>query len=83
MLPICDSALWKLYPKAGASTLAQFVSIAKSGGPYEAPRVIEALPGRPAPPVFAGALRFQQEEHMERSIGCAKNTLNPGRRWGG
>jgi len=39
-----------MYPKARAADLAHFLTLAKSGHPYENPMVIEDLPGRQTPP---------------------------------
>jgi sugar phosphate isomerase/epimerase len=81
ILPIYTDAFWKMYPKAKAPSLARFLAIAKAGAPYERNMVIEDVPGRPTPPHFAEALKFQQKEHMERSIAYAQKTLHLGRRW--
>ncbi len=43
--------------------------------------VIEDLAGRSTPPQFLEAIRFQQREHMERSIDYARKVLDLGVRW--
>jgi hypothetical protein len=83
VLPYLDPAYWQTYPQARAADFARFLALAKSGGPYERPMVIEDLPGRPTPQHFLAAIQYQQREHMERSIEYAKTTLNLGRRWRG
>ena len=45
--------------------------------------VIEDLQNRPTPPHFAEAVKFQQKEHMERSIQYARQELGLGVRWRG
>jgi len=81
ILPVYDESFWKLYPKARAADLARFMTLAKSGSPYDRPMVIEDLQGRPVPPHFAAAVQYQQKEHMERSIEYAKRKLDLGVRW--
>ncbi len=81
ILPIYEAAHWKLYPKARATDLARFLSLAKRGQPYEKNMVIEDLAGRPTPPQFLEAIQFQQREHMERSIDYARKVLDLGVRW--
>ena len=81
VLTYYEPEFWKLYPKARASDLARFMGLAKSGRPYERTMVIGDVPGgpRPAPEVEA-ALRFQQRDHLERSVDYGKKTLRLGRR---
>jgi 3-oxoisoapionate decarboxylase len=81
VLPYLEPDYWKSFPKAKAADLARFLALAKRGRPYEGHIVIEDLQGRAIPPQFLEAVRFQQKEHMERSIGYAKTTLGLGRRW--
>jgi sugar phosphate isomerase/epimerase len=81
VLPYLEADFWKLYPKAKAADLAQFLALAKSGHPYENHMVIEDLPGRPAPAPFVAAIQYQQRDHMERSIDYAKKTLDLGAKW--
>jgi hypothetical protein len=57
------------------------IALARSGHPYESPMVIEDLPGRQTPPAFAEAIKFQQKEHLKRSVDYAKKSLNLGIRW--
>jgi sugar phosphate isomerase/epimerase len=75
ILPIYDQEFWKLYPRAKAADLARFLRLARSGQPYEGHVVIEDLQGRAMPPHFADAIKFQQKEHMERSIAYARREL--------
>jgi sugar phosphate isomerase/epimerase len=78
-----EPEFWKLWPEAKAPDLARFIKLAKQGKAYEGHVVIEDLPGRPVPPHFAEAVKFQQKEHMERSIAYAKNVLGLGVKWRG
>lgn len=73
---------WKLYPHAPAAGLARFMRLARSGRPYERTMVIGDIPGGPTPaPEILAALRYQQREHLERSVAYAKNTLGLGIGW--
>jgi sugar phosphate isomerase/epimerase len=81
ILPIYDPEFWKLYPRARARDLARFMALAKRGQPYQKNGVIEDVPGRPTPPQFVEAMKFQQKEHMERSIEYARKTLDLGVKW--
>ncbi len=81
ILPIYDAAFWKDYQRTRASDLARFLKLAKEGRPYEGHVVIEDLQGRPLPAHFAEAVKYQQREHMERSIAYGKEKLGLGRRW--
>jgi hypothetical protein len=54
------------------------MALAKRGQPYEKNMVVEDLQGRPTPPHFLEAIRFQQRDHMERSIAYARKTLDLG-----
>jgi sugar phosphate isomerase/epimerase len=82
VLPWLERDFWKLYPKARASELTQFLALAKKGRPYEGHVVIEDLPGRQTPEHFLSAIQFQQRDHMERSIAYARKTLGLGVRQG-
>jgi 3-oxoisoapionate decarboxylase len=81
VLPYLEPAFWSTYPKARAADLARFLSLAKSGAPYEGHVVVEDLQGRPIPEAFLAAVQYQQREHMERSVEYAKKTLDLGVRW--
>jgi len=81
ILPIYETGFWKDYPRTRAADLARFLKLAREGRPYEGHVVIEDLQNQPVPPHFAEAVKFQQREHMERSIAYAKKTLGLGRRW--
>ncbi len=81
ILPIYEKDFWKDYQRNRAQDLARFLKLARDGRPYEGHVVIEDLQNRPVPPHFAEAVKYQQKEHMERSIAYAKQTLNLGRRW--
>jgi sugar phosphate isomerase/epimerase len=77
-----EPEFWKLYPKARAADLARFMRLAKGGRPYERTMVIGDVPGGPRPaPEIEAALRFQQREHLERSVEYGKKVLGLGRRW--
>ncbi len=83
VIPYLEPSFWKNYPDMRSEQLAQFLALAKAGRPYEGHMVIEDLPGKPVPEQFLAAVQFQQREHMERSIGYAKNVLDLGIRWRG
>lgn len=83
VLPVYDPGFWKMYPKARAHELARFMALAKRGEPYGKNMVIEDLQGRPTPPHFLEAIRYQQREHVERSIAYARKELNLGVKGGG
>ncbi len=72
-----------MYPKARAHELARFMALARRGQPYERPMVVEDLPGRPTPPQFLEAIKFQQRDHVERSIAYARKELGLGVRRAG
>ncbi|NWF83525.1 MAG: sugar phosphate isomerase/epimerase [Bryobacteraceae bacterium] len=77
-----EPGFWKLYPNARAADLARFMRLAKSGRPYERTMVIADVPGGPKPaPELEAALRYQQREHLERSVEYGKKTLDLGIRW--
>ena len=81
ILPTADQAFWTKWPDKKASSFARFLALAKSGHPYERDMVIEDAPGKTNKPEFAEALKYQQREHMERSVEYAKKTLDLGVRW--
>lgn len=82
VLPVWDEEHWKRwFPRARASDFARFVALARQGQPYDKPMVVEDLQGRQVPPHFQEAVRFQQREHLERSLRYARETLGLGRRW--
>ncbi len=83
LLPIYDESFWKMFPKARAADLARFMAFAKKGQPYSRNMVVEDLAGRSTPPQFVEAIKFQQREHMERSVAYAKKTLDLGVKWRG
>ena len=76
-----EREFWNSYPHARAAEFARFLDLARRGRPYEKPIVIEDLPGKPMPEPFIAAVRFQQREHMERSVAYAKQRLDLGERW--
>jgi sugar phosphate isomerase/epimerase len=81
VIPYLEDEFWQLYPKARASELARFLAWARKGVPYDRPMVVEDLPGRRLPEELVAAVRFQQKEHMERSLAYAKKNLGLGVRW--
>jgi sugar phosphate isomerase/epimerase len=78
VLPVYDREFWKLYPRARAADFARFLALARKGQPYGKDMVVEDIPGRPTPPAFLEALKYQQREHMERSIAYARKALDLG-----
>jgi len=83
VLPYLEPGFWKEWPEMRAADLAKFLALAKKGHPYEGHVVVEDVAGRPAPEAFVDALKYQQREHMERSVEYAKRVLGLGRRWRG
>jgi sugar phosphate isomerase/epimerase len=83
ILPIYETGFWKDYQRTRASDLARFLKLARDGRPYEGHVVIEDLQNRAVPAQFVDAVKYQQREHMERSIAYGKEKLNLGRRWRG
>ena len=81
VLPIYESGFWRDYQRTRASDLARFLKLAKDGHPYESHVVVEDLQNRPIPAQFVEAVKYQQREHVERSITYGKQKLNLGRRW--
>lgn len=81
VLPYLEPEFWKMYPKGRAGDLARFLKLARAGRPYERNMVIEDLAGRATPPHFVEAIKYQQREHMERSVEYAKQKLGLGVRW--
>jgi sugar phosphate isomerase/epimerase len=79
VLPLFDQEFWKWFPRARARDMARFVALAKRGKPYDKPMVVEDVPGRAE--AFAEALKFQQREHMERSLDYCRKSLDLGVRW--
>ena len=80
ILNIYEPEFWKAFPLAKAADLARFIKLAKRGQPYEGHVVIEDLQNRSTPAHFAEAVKFQQREHVERSIAYARRELGLGRR---
>lgn len=76
-----DPAFMRNWPDLKASTLARFMALAKNGHPYERDMVIEDVAGRAPAEAYAAALRYQQKEHMERSVEYGKKTLDLGIKW--
>jgi sugar phosphate isomerase/epimerase len=83
LMPYLEPDFWQSYPKARAFEFVQFLALAKRGGPYDKPIVLEDLPGRHVPEAFVAAIQYQQRDHMERSVAYAKKSLNLGVRWRG
>jgi hypothetical protein len=81
ILPVYDRDFWKMYPDSRAGEFARFLALAKKGRPYEGHVVIEDLQGRQTPEPFVEAVKYQQKEHMERSVAYAKKELDLGVRW--
>ena len=82
ILPCFDPEFMQKYPDLRAADFARFLSLAKSGHPYESHMVIEDVPGKTPEPI-AAALQYQQKEHMERGIEYGKKVLDLGVRWRG
>jgi sugar phosphate isomerase/epimerase len=83
LLRYLEPDFWRSYPKARAFEFARFLLLAKRGGPYDKPVVLEDLPGRRLPEALALAVQYQQRDHMERSVAYARKSLNLGVRWRG
>lgn len=70
---------WDLFPRARAKDMSRFLALAKKGRAYEKAMVVEDVPGRPD--AYTEALKFQQVEHMERSLAYCRKELGLGVRW--
>ncbi len=81
ILPIYETGFWKDYQRVRARDLARFLKLAREGRPYEGHVVIEDLQNQTVPPHFVEAVKYQQREHMERSIAYGKQQLGLGERW--
>jgi len=81
VLPLFDQDFWTWFPRARARDMARFVALAKRGKPYDKAMVVEDVPGRAE--AYAEALKFQQKEHMERSLDYCRKSLDLGVRWRG
>lgn len=74
-LPYLDVGYWKNFAGMPAQDFARFLALAKRGKPFNGTMVIEDLEGRPAPPQFENALRYQQKEDLERSLRYCREKL--------
>jgi 3-oxoisoapionate decarboxylase len=81
VLPYLDADFWKAFPDARAADVWRFMALARRGHPYEREMVIEDVPGRSNIEAYAAALRYQQRDHMERSVEYGKKVLDLGIRW--
>lgn len=81
VLPYLEPAFWASWKDMRAADLAKFLALARKGHPYEGHVVVEDVAGRPSVPALEEALKYQQKEHMERSVEYAKRKLDLGRRW--
>jgi 3-oxoisoapionate decarboxylase len=79
-LAIYDPAFMKGWTDMRASDLARFLALTKHGRPYEGHMVIEDVPGKTPEPI-AGALQYQQRDHMQRGVEYARKTLDLGIKW--
>jgi len=79
--PYLDPQFMKTFGDLNASTLARFLALAKQGHPYEGEMVIEDVGGRANIESYAAALRYQQKDHMERSVEYGKKALDLGLKW--
>ena len=76
-----DQQWMKDWQDVKASSLARFIALAKNGRPYDREMVIEDIPGQQRPEPYQAALRYQQQEHMERSVEYGKKVLDLGIKW--
>lgn len=76
-----DPEFMRSWQDLKASTLARFMTLAKNGRPYDREMVVEDIPGQQRPEAYAAALRYQQQEHMERSVEYGKKVLDLGIKW--
>ena len=79
ILPYLDPAFWKTFQGMPASSFASFITLAKSGRPFEGHMVIEDVEGRAPAPQFREALIYQQRYDLERSFKYAKEVLGVGK----
>jgi len=82
ILAIYDRQFMKSWMDLRGADLARFLVLAKHGHPYEGHMVIEDVPGKIAEPI-AAALKYQQQEHLERGLEYARKELDLGVKWRG
>jgi sugar phosphate isomerase/epimerase len=80
ILPIYDHKFMDSWKDLRGADLARFLLLAKHGHPYEGHMVIEDVPGKIAEPI-AAALKYQQQDHLERGLEYARKTLDLGVKW--
>ncbi len=80
ILAIYDPQFMKSWMDLRGADLARFLVVAKHGHPYEGHMVIEDVPGKIADPI-AAALKYQQQEHLERGLDYARKVLDLGVKW--
>jgi len=82
ILAIYDPKFMDSWKDLRGADLARFLLLAKHGHPYEGHMVIEDVPGKIAEPI-AAALKYQQQDHLERGLEYARKVLDLGVKWRG
>jgi sugar phosphate isomerase/epimerase len=82
VLPVYSDEFWaKWFPKHRSRDLGRFLALARRGRPYNQPHLMADLPD--VRDRYMDALKVQQLDHMERSLGYCRKTLDLGVRWRG
>ncbi len=80
VLPVYTEEFWtKWFPGGRSNDFARFLTLARTGRPWDKPHVMEDLPETRER--FIDALRIQQLDHMEQSLQYCRDVLGLGRRW--
>ena len=80
ILSIYDARFMQNWKDLRGADLARFLVLARHGHPYEGHMVIEDVPGKIAEPI-AAALKYQQQDHLERGLDYARKVLDLGVKW--
>jgi sugar phosphate isomerase/epimerase len=74
VIPVNSEEFWKKwFPRARSRDLSRFLTLARTGRPYDKPHVEADVPG--AREKYMDALKIQQLDHMERSLQYCRKVL--------
>jgi hypothetical protein len=83
VLNYLEPEYWEAYPATPASEFAQFIALAKAGGPYMGPMLVaDGGRGTELPPEYEAAMTLQQRAHLDRSIRYCQDALGIGEKRG-
>ncbi|MAF11582.1 xylose isomerase [Candidatus Poribacteria bacterium] len=83
VLNYLEPEYWEAYPDTPASEFAQFVALAKAGGPYMGSMLVaDGGRGTELPSEYEAAMTLQQRAHLDRSIRYCQDTLGIGEKRG-